>query len=93
MGYADQPGFRASTSFAFRWYDLSNEEITNLYVHPFSYMDITFRHYQNLSSSETEIRIADLKNKVQKTRGVFISLWHNESFSNLGKWKNWKPKM
>jgi hypothetical protein len=56
-------------------------------------MDITFRHYQNLSSSETEIRIADLKNKVQKTRGVFISLWHNESFSNLGKWKNWKPKM
>jgi hypothetical protein len=89
MGYADQSGFRASTSFSFRWYDLAKEEISNLYVHPFAYMDITLRHYMNLSPEQSSQKIEEYRDRVRKTGGTFMSLWHNESFSNLGKWKNW----
>jgi hypothetical protein len=92
MGYADQTGFRASTTFPHRWYDLSKEEVTALYVHPFTYMDTTFRQYLNLPEGETLKKIEELKTVVRDTGGVFISLWHNESFSNMGKWKNWNVR-
>jgi len=27
---------------------------------------------------------------VKKVKGLFVSLWHNESLGNKKKWKNWK---
>jgi hypothetical protein len=90
MGYADQAGFRASTSLSFRWYDLEKDAVTNLFVHPFVYMDITLRHYLNLSPEQSLQKIEEFRDRVRTTGGTFISLWHNETFSNLGKWRNWK---
>jgi len=90
MGFADQPGFRAGTSFSFRWYDLESEQITDLIVHPFAYMDTTLNKYLSYGPTQASLAIAQLKEKVKKTEGTFISLWHNESFCNRGIWTGWE---
>lgn len=89
MGYAALPGFRASICNSFYFYDLEIEESTLLLVHPFVIMDATFKYYLNYSPSETFSSIKDLVSEVKKVNGTFISLWHNETFSEYGDWKGW----
>ena len=52
MMYPDQPGYRASTSRAYQWYDLSKEESTTLIIHPCMTMDVTMRYYKNYKPEE-----------------------------------------
>ena len=89
MGYAALPGFRASICNSFYFYDLEIEKSTLLLVHPFVIMDATFKYYLNYSPSETFSSIKDLVSEVKKVNGTFISLWHNETFSEYGDWKGW----
>ncbi len=90
MGYASQIGFRAATCTAFTWYDLENEAITNLKIHPFMVMDQTLRKYLQLNLEESVVEISKLIQEVKKVNGTFTSLWHNESLSNFGEWRNWR---
>jgi hypothetical protein len=90
MGYAHTTGFRAGTCTSFRFYDLDNEEITSLNIHPFAVMDATLKYYLKLSAEETLPRIQSLVDEVKKVNGTFISLWHNESLSDYKQWKGWK---
>ncbi|MXV37499.1 hypothetical protein GO491_02230 [Flavobacteriaceae bacterium Ap0902] len=89
MGFADEIGFRAGTAFPFDWYDLINEEITNLKVHPFCAMDVTLKNYLNLSIEEANEILTDLKEEIKKVNGTFSIISHNESLSNYAEWKGW----
>jgi hypothetical protein len=88
MGYADDIGFRASTSHSFFWYDLTNEEATSLIVTPFAAMDVTLKEYLNLTPSAAFDAIQSLRKNMQNTGGQLITLWHNSSFDE--DWKGWK---
>jgi hypothetical protein len=88
MGYADDIGFRASTSHSFFWYDLTKEEATPLVVTPFAAMDVTLKEYLNLTPSAAFDAIQSLKKNMQNTGGQLITLWHNSSFDK--DWKGWK---
>lgn len=90
MGYASQPGFRAGTSIPFFFYDLDREVATNLRVFPLAAMDGTFRDYLDASPEEALTQIRELILEVKKVNGTFISLWHNDSLSETGRWKGWR---
>lgn len=90
MGYAQMPGFRAGTCTPFSFYNLTTESETSLIVYPFQVMDVTLNQYLKLSTSEAVQCIRQLNSAVRKVNGTFISLWHNESLSEMRNWANWQ---
>jgi len=89
MGYASMPGFRASIASPFRFYDLLKEEATLLWVYPTAVMDGTLRDYLNLKPDEAIGIIQQIVSEVKQVNGTFISLWHNDSLSERGRWVGW----
>ena len=90
MGYALQVGFRASICSPFFFYDLDNEQITSLRVHPFAVMDATLKYYMKVPPEEAMNHILPLIDEVRKVNGDFVSLWHNESLSENKVWAGWR---
>lgn len=90
MGFADAVGFRAGTSRPFRFFDLQSNSLTDLWIHPFAYMDGTLNFQMKLSPLLAKEKIAALFAEVKKFGGDFIFIWHNESITDFGPWKNWK---
>lgn len=90
MGYADQVGYRAGIAAPFTWFDLEKNEETDLTIHPFSVMDVTLKNYMQLNPVKAMETINQLNFHVKENGGTFMSLWHNESLSEVGEWKNWR---
>ena len=90
MGYASAVGFRASICTPFTFYNLDLETVLPLKVHPFAVMDATLLYYMKLNTEEAMKKISDLIEEVKKVDGTFISLWHNDTFSDYKQWLGWK---
>ncbi|GAB5418724.1 MAG: hypothetical protein Crog4KO_04810 [Crocinitomicaceae bacterium] len=90
MGFADNFGFRAGTAKSFRWYDLLDESITELTIHPFVYMDGTLNEYLKLTPEQARDRISDLYVEVKRYGGTFRFIWHNETIGEYNHWKGWR---
>jgi hypothetical protein len=90
MGFASQCGFRAGTSRPFQFYDLENENETALMVTPFQVMDRTLKDYMKLSPISAVEKIRKLVDAVRSVNGTFVSIWHNDAFSDKGEWEGWK---
>ena len=90
MGYSTHLGFRAGIAAPFYFFDLTKNEITDLKLYPFCAMDITPLHYMNQKPEEAISTLTALMDKVKAVDGLFISLWHNESFSETERWKGWR---
>ena len=90
MGFAAQPGFRASICDSFNFFDLDLDTETNLRIHPFTLMDGTLKDYMNVTKEEASDYIKKLIIEVKAVNGTFISLWHNESLSDVKRWEGWR---
>ncbi|MFP4365873.1 MAG: polysaccharide deacetylase family protein [Bacteroidales bacterium] len=90
MGWPDMPGFRAGTSTPFLFYDLELEKTTALKVWPLHIMDGTLRDYLKLDKEQAFMHSDRIIKKVRRYGGTLVTLWHNESFSGKGRWKDWK---
>ena len=90
MGFASHSGFRAGTSKPFHFYDLEKEMETPLKVTPFQVMDRTLKDYMKLSPISAVEKIRKLVNAVRSVNGTFVSIWHNDAFSDMGEWEGWK---
>ena len=90
MGYASKPGFRAGICTPFYFYDLDMEMETNLKVHPFMFMEGTFKYYMGKTDKEVLALVKPLVDEVKDLNGIFVSLWHNDSLNDLGIWKGWR---
>jgi hypothetical protein len=89
MGYSTHLGFRAGIAAPYYWFDLSANKKTELKLFPFCAMDITPLHYRGESPQEATAALHILIDKVHSVGGLFISLWHNESFSETERWRGW----
>ncbi len=89
MGYSSQIGFRASICTPFYFYDLEQEEKTNLKVHSFAAMDSTFKYYLKVRSTEVVYQLKPMIDEVKSLGGEFCVLFHNESLGGHKVWKNW----
>ena len=90
MGYANEPGFRAGTSVPFPYFDLLTNEPTNLIIHPITLMDVTLRDHLRLKPDQALQLIQNYIKVVRSAGGSFVSIWHNESLGDTGKWKGWR---
>lgn len=89
MGYASQAGFRAGIASTFKFFDLAQDSVTKLNIHPFAVMDGTLRDYLNLDRDEALEKVKNLITEVKKVNGTFILLWHNETLSGEKRWEGW----
>lgn len=71
MGYGAVNGFRASYADPFPWFDLQNNKVTSLLIHPFCYMDTAAIYHQHWAPAEA---MAYLKQLQKNTRGVVDQL-------------------
>ncbi len=90
MGYSEEYGFRAGTAFPFKWFDLLNNESTNLEIVPFCAMDVCFQNYKSLSIEETLSAVEQLKSELKNLNAPFWFVFHNESLSNHQQWNKWR---
>jgi hypothetical protein len=90
MGFALEPGFRAGICTPFPFFDLEMDEELPLMVHPFTFMEGTFRDYKQMNAEESWPIIKQLIDEVKAVNGTFISLWHNESLSDKKRWVGWR---
>lgn len=91
MAYAELPGFRASTSRPFPFYDLSAEKEQPLTIHPFAFMDATFEYYlKNTSENEVLTSFFELADNLKPVKGVLGVTLHNDIISNSSTNKNWQ---
>ncbi|MEM7101582.1 MAG: polysaccharide deacetylase family protein [Bacteroidota bacterium] len=89
MGYAETVGFRASIATPFKWFDLDNNRVSEMTIHPFQVMDVTLNQYMELSPKAAIKKIHDLVTTTRNVGGEFCSLWHNNSLCFEGPWKGW----
>lgn len=89
MGYGTQLGFRAGTGSSFLWYDLKNEVETKLRVYPFCFMDTTAHYEEKLSAKEAFAALRSMRNYLQKSGSMLITIFHNFSLGQDPEWEGW----
>jgi len=90
MLYAGMHGFRASICSPFFFYDLKEERVLQVKVHPGALMDGTLKEYEKLSPGDAIKISKGLISKVKECKGEFIPVFHNHNLSETGEWKGWR---
>ncbi len=90
MGYPTVNGFRASIASPYTWYDLEQERMTQLRVHPFCFMDANAIFEEKLSPSRAFEQIRDLHDRVKSCGGTLYTIFHNNFLGNYPSYKGWR---
>jgi hypothetical protein len=73
LGWHDEAGFRASIAVPYPFFDLTNNEETELLLHPLAFMDSVY----NKEDGATVLK--ELREEVKEMGGEFIVLTHNST--------------
>jgi hypothetical protein len=90
LGYASSPGFRAGIANPFPFFDLVSNRSEQLMLHPVALMDVTLKDYCKISPEEAIVLSRSFVDTIKAVKGEFVSVWHNESFDETGRWKGWR---
>jgi len=55
MGFSGEVGFRASICTPFYFYDIEQETVTKLLIHPFAVMDATLKYYMKVKPEDVKL--------------------------------------
>jgi hypothetical protein len=77
VGYADQVGFRAGTSYPYRPWLFSQRREAELLEIPLIAMDSTLQSYMKLGADEALQKLRECVARCRAVGGVFTLLWHN----------------
>jgi len=81
IGYANTNGFRAGTCYTYSVFNIITRQKLNLKEMPLIFMEqAAIRCNSNVE--QFKIQILQLKEKVQKYKGKFVILWHNNNIRN-----------
>lgn len=89
MGYGTHIGFRAGTSNAFKWYDLSKEMKTQLTIHPFCFMDTAAHYGEPLSVTDAFDKLKAITKELNRLDAPLITIFHNFSLGSSKEWEGW----
>ncbi|OZV66872.1 polysaccharide deacetylase family protein [Winogradskyella aurantia] len=89
MGYIDTLGFRAGTCTPFQFYDLDYEIQTPLQINPYQCLDFALLKYNSYLDKKEHLE--KLMSEIRAVNGTFIPIFHNYTFSDLDRWKDFKP--
>ena len=81
MGYGSSNGFRASVANSFLWYNLQQEQVTGLRVHPFCFMDSTALLKKNNTVIQALDELLQYHSICKAVNGEMISICHNHILS------------
>jgi len=89
LGFAKAPGFRSGTAIPYYFYDVEQDMLSNLLIHPTIVMDSTLIRHLGYSPGFALLKLKQLADECKKSGGDYLCLWHN---SNLAGEKNklWK---
>lgn len=90
MGYGTVNGFRASIASAYTWYDLGQERISTLRVHPFCYMDANAMFEEKLSPSRAYEQLKILHDRVKACGGTLCTVMHNNMLGSYPAYTGWR---
>jgi hypothetical protein len=77
MGFAEEEGFKCGTSHEFHPYDFKNDMPYKIKEKPLIAMDVTLSSYKSYSVAEAKQSLYLLSQRIRRTGGDFIILWHN----------------
>lgn len=89
MVYPDMPGFRMGVTVPVPFFNLKTNRKTDFWLYPTMIMDNSLLKYQNLSHDEAIEQCVEIVSYTKQFGGTLITLWHNESLSEYGKWEGW----
>lgn len=82
-------GYLRGMAIPFPWYDLKQERISNLMLHPVMVMDRALQKYQGFTAENAWDKIKQEAEICYSYGGEFVILWHNATLSESGEWKGW----
>jgi hypothetical protein len=89
MGYGSFNGFRASIASSFLWYDLANEKITTLRIHPFCFMDANSFYQQKQTAEQSYEELMHYYLVCKKHSGTLIAIFHNNFLGTSKDFEGW----
>jgi hypothetical protein len=90
MGYGNINGFRASIASSFYWYDLENEQQTNLLLFPFCFMDANSFYEQKFTAQQAMDELLQYYYAIKKVNGLMITIFHNHLLGTDQSFAGWK---
>jgi hypothetical protein len=90
MGYGSVNGFRASVASSFFWYDLQNEQQTDLRIHPFCFMDANSFYEQHFSATQAYEEMIHYYKICKQVNGTLITIWHNNFLGTAKEFEGWR---
>ena len=90
MGYGSINGFRASVASSFFWYDLQNEQQTNLRIHPFCFMEANSFYEQHFTAAQAYKELVQYYKECKAVNGTLITIWHNNFLGTAKEFEGWK---
>ena len=90
MGYGSINGFRASVASSFFWYDLKNDQQTNLRIHPFCFMDANSFYEQHFSAAQAYEEMMHYYKICKEVNGTLITIWHNNFLGTVKEFEGWR---
>jgi hypothetical protein len=90
MGYGSINGFRASVASSYHWYDLEKEEITNLRLFPFCFMDANSYYEQGYDPDQARQELMRYYHHVRTVGGLMVTIWHNSFLGTDPTFAGWR---
>ncbi len=90
MGYGSINGFRASVASSFFWYNLKEEAVTKLRIHPFCFMDANAFYEQKQTAQQSLAEIMHYYHECKNANGQMITIFHNSFLGTDPLYKGWR---
>ncbi len=90
MGYGSINGFRASVATSFNWYDVQNNEPTQLRIHPFCFMEANSFYEQKITADETYDEMNHYYSVCKAVGGQLVIIWHNNFLGTDPQFEEWR---